>query len=71
MQAFLIVTPAGLLSLNKHQQSCIECPCILHAKHLGVGFLQDIFLSISVLALFKHLLHAEAFPFCESLVVLE
>jgi len=71
MQAFLIITPTGLLFLNKHQQSCIECPHILHTKHLGVGFLQDVFLSTSVPALFKYLLCAKAFPFYELLVILK
>jgi len=71
MRASLIVTPVGLLSLNKHQQSCRECPRIPHAKHLGVSFLQDVFLSTSVLALFKRLLRAEAFFLYEPLVVSE
>jgi len=71
MQASLIITPAGLLSLNKHQQSHMECPHILHTKHSGVGFLQDVFSSTSVPALFKHLLHVKAFPFYKPLVVLE
>jgi hypothetical protein len=49
----------------------MECPRIPHAKHLGIGFLQDVSLSTSVPALFKRLLRAEARPLYEPLVVLE
>ena len=71
MRASPIITPAGLLSLNKHQQSHRECPYIPHAKHLGIGFLQDVSSSTSVPALFKRLLHTKAFPLYKPLVVLE
>ena len=71
MRASPIITPAGLLSSNKHQQSQMECPYIPHAKHLGVGFLQDVSSFANVLALFKHLLRARAFPFHKPLVVLK
>src|SRR6266568_5771676 len=60
LSAFLIrvssiITPASLLSLNKHQQSRRECFCIPHARHLGVGFFWDVSLT-SDPALFKRLL---------------
>jgi hypothetical protein len=49
----------------------MEYPCIPHAKHLGIGFLQDVSLSTSVPALFKRLLRAKAYPLYKPLVVLE
>jgi len=49
----------------------MECPHIPHAKHLGIGFLQDVSLSTSVLALFKHLLYTKACPLHKPLVVLK
>ena len=71
MRASPIVTPAGLLSSNKHQQSRMVCPRIPHAKHSGVGFLQDVSSSTSVPALFKRLLHTKARPLRKPLVVSE
>jgi len=71
IQVSSIITPVGLLSLNKHQRSQRECPRIPHAKYLDVGFLQDVSLSTSIPALFKHLLRAKAFPLYKPLVVLE
>jgi hypothetical protein len=44
---------------------------ILYAKYLGISFLQNISLFISVLALFKHLLYIKVFPFYKPLVVLK
>jgi hypothetical protein len=49
----------------------MEYPYILYAKHLGIGFLQDVSLSTSIPALFKRLLRTKARPFREPLVVLE
>jgi len=49
----------------------MECPRIPHAKYLSIGFLQDVSLSTSVLALFKRLLRTKVFPLRKPLVVLE
>src|SRR6266568_7479959 len=70
IQVSLIMTPVGLLSLNKHQQSRRECPHIPHARHSGISFFWDVSLT-SNLALFKQLLRAKAFPLCKPLIVLK
>jgi hypothetical protein len=64
----LIITPIGLLSLNKHLV-LKGISLFSHAKHSGIGFFWDVSLTSNP-ALFKRLVRAKVFLY-EPLVVLE
>jgi len=70
MRAFPIITPLGLLSLNRYKQFYREYSRFSHAKYTGSSFLWDVSLSTSDPALFERLVYTKV-PFPRPLVVLE